>query len=186
MNKYCTICRLEKVLTEFPPDKRNKDKRAARCRSCKAFLELRRYKQNPWLKTLSLIKDRCNNSRNHAYKRYGGRGINCLITAEELKELWFRDKAFEMKKPSIDRVDNNGNYELSNCRYIELSENSRRVDNSSKYKKILQFDLKGNFIREWESVISAANRNRITAISISRCLRGARLTYNKFRWIYAV
>jgi hypothetical protein len=186
MTKICTTCKVEKPLSEFPSDNRNKDKRAARCRNCKNFLELRHYKQNPWLKTLNLIKDRCNNSRNHAYKRYGGRGIKCLITKEELKFLYKRDNASQMKKPSIDRVENDGNYELSNCRYIELSENSRRVDNSSKWKPIFQLDLEGNLIKKWKSVTSAANKNRITLISISRCLTGKRLTYNKFRWIYAI
>lgn len=67
-------------------------------------------KYTPWKKILDGIKQRCNNPRVERYKNYGGRGIKCLITAEELKTLWFRDKAYEMKRPSIDRIDNDGNY----------------------------------------------------------------------------
>ena len=186
MNKSCSYCDIEKPLSKFPSDKRNKDKRAARCRVCKNLLENIKYDKFPWRKTLNDIKQRCENPKNPAYKYYGGRGIQNLITEEELKFLWFRDKAFELKRPSIDRINSDGNYEISNCRYIELSENSKRVDNSSKWKQILQLDLQGNLIKEWESVISAANGNKITAISISRCLRRIRLTYKKFRWIYAV
>ena len=85
----------------------------------------------PWKQTLKQIKSRCNNQNNPKYYRYGGRGIKCLITAEELKELWFRDKAYLMEWASIDRENNDGNYIFDNCRYIEMSINSSK-DN---YKK---------------------------------------------------
>ncbi len=77
----------------------------------------------PWEKTFMYIRQRCSYPNDHIYKRYGGRGIKNLITMNELKTLWFRDRAFEMKKPSIDRIDNNGNYTIKNCRYLEFSEN---------------------------------------------------------------
>jgi hypothetical protein len=85
-----------------------------------------KYKNNHWLLTFSEIKRRCNNPKTKGYYRYGGRGIKCLITEEELKFLWFRDKAYLMKKPSIDRIDNDGNYCLNNCRYIERVINAKR------------------------------------------------------------
>ena len=67
-------------------------------------------KERPWLYLLVDIKKRCNNPKNISYKTYGGRGIKCLITASELKELWFRDNAYYLEHPSIDRIDNDGNY----------------------------------------------------------------------------
>ena len=76
----------------------------------------------PWVKTYNGIKQRC------LYLKYGPyykKGIKALITKEELKTLWFRDNADKMKKPSIHRIDSNGNYEFKNCKYIELSENIR-------------------------------------------------------------
>ena len=70
---------------------------------------------------------RCTYPKHIAYKYYGGRGIQNLLTFEELKTLWERDSAAQMTKPSIDRMDNAGHYIFENCRFIEQSENSRRA-----------------------------------------------------------
>ena len=43
--------------------------------------------------------------------------------------MWFRDKAYEMKKPTVDRIDSLESYTLENCRYIEAVENSKRERN---------------------------------------------------------
>jgi hypothetical protein len=116
----------------------------------------------PWKYTLGSIIQRCENKNHRRYKDYGGRGIICLITLEELKELWFRDKAFEMKQPSIDRIDNDGNYEFSNCQYIELSKN-REKNNKTP---ILQFTKEGKFIKEWPSITQAAKEHNVSIPSI--------------------
>lgn len=71
-------------------------------------------------KLLCGMKRRCADKNN---KYYGGKGIKVLITKDELIEIWKRDKACSMQKPSIDRINSNGNYEYSNCRFIEFSEN---------------------------------------------------------------
>lgn len=86
-------------------------------------------KSSPWYKTYDAICGRCNISTTHGYNRYGGRGIKCLITPTELKELWFRDGAEFMEKPSIDRLNSDGHYIKENCRYIEMKENCRRLKN---------------------------------------------------------
>ena len=82
------------------------------------------YAKNPWGTTLKSIRYRTSQKNSKGYHNYGGRGIKCLITAEELKKLWFRDKAYDLKRPSIDRIDNDGNYTFDNCRYIEVRQNA--------------------------------------------------------------
>ena len=91
----------------------------------------------PWNKFFSGIKERCNNKTHRSYKGYGGKGIRCLITSNELKELWFRDKAYNLKRPSIDRKDSNKDYIFYNCQFIELSENVAKSNRERKIKRDL-------------------------------------------------
>lgn len=69
------------------------------------------------------IDSRCNEPTTNEYERYGGRGIKNLITVLEIETLWIRDGASSMKKPSIDRRDNDGHYTFENCRFIEFTQN---------------------------------------------------------------
>jgi hypothetical protein len=85
------------------------------------------YKKNhPWIKHYSSAKYRCNSPKCSSYKFYGGRGIKFLMTVEDFKFLWFRDLAWLLKRPSIDRKDPDGNYELGNCQFIELADNKKK------------------------------------------------------------
>ena len=124
--KTCSKCKKEKPLTEFHKyRKRGESYYNVPCKNCMAENYNQFRIRNPWLNNYQGAKKRCENIKSKKYPRYGGRGIKFLMTMEDFKTLWFRDKAHLLKKPSIDRKNNDGNYELSNCRFIELSENSR-------------------------------------------------------------
>ena len=71
------------------------------------------------------MKARCTYARTIRFHLWGGKGIKRLITFDELCALWKRDNASKLKRPSIDRIDNNGHYTFENCRFIEVKENSR-------------------------------------------------------------
>jgi hypothetical protein len=83
----------------------------------------------PWANHCYGAKTRCS-SKSHSYFK---KGIKFLMEMSDFKTLWFRDKAFTMVMPSIDRIDPNGNYELGNCRFIELDDNRRRAVKVKRY-----------------------------------------------------
>jgi len=79
------------------------------------------------------LKSRCGNPNDVGYKFYGERGIRLKLEKSDLVFLWERDRADLMNKPSLDRKNSKGNYELSNCRFIEHRENCRQGGLSKKH-----------------------------------------------------
>ena len=86
------------------------------------------------------IKIRCLNKNHKAYKYYGERGI-CVCDEWKNSYLVFKKWALENgyqeiilqngnNKLTIDRIDNNGNYEPNNCRWVDMS-----VQNKNKRKR---------------------------------------------------
>ena len=64
------------------------------------------------------MKDRCENPKNKAYKHYGGRGIKICGEWHDVKNFydWAINNNYK-EKLEIDRINNNGNYEPSNCKW---------------------------------------------------------------------
>jgi hypothetical protein len=94
-------------------------------------LNPKRYKQ---IHNYRTIVRRCENPKAKDYHRYGGRGIKCDLTLEDYLYLWERCGADKMKVPTIDRINNDGNYTIKNCRIIEMSENVKKshIDRAEK------------------------------------------------------
>ena len=143
--------------------------------------KLEAYYKNPCKLILSNIKRRCNNPTCKDYKWYGEREIKCLITLQEIEILWKRDKAYLMRRPNIDRIDNNGSYTFNNCHFIEQS---IHINKSIKRKPISQYNLKGDFIKDFNSISEAARITNQDISSIIDCLKGRHKQNKGFIWKY--
>jgi hypothetical protein len=99
------------------------------------------------------MRQRCNSPNNKSYKDYGGRGI--LICNEWADFKSFYDWAMSngyADNLTIERIDNNGNYEPNNCRWIPNEE-------QSKNRRFTTLTLNGetHTIKEWTKIVGVSD-----------------------------
>jgi len=94
----------------------------------------------------SSMKSRCYYKKNASFYRYGRRGISVCREWEKFENFyeWAINNGY---KPglSIDRIDNNGNYEPSNCKWSTIIEQANNMSNNKK----MEHNGKTKTIAEW-------------------------------------
>jgi len=92
------------------------------------------------------MRDRCSNPKTERYPHYGGRGIKVCERWLDF-ELFLSDMGNKpTPKHSIDRIDNDGNYEPSNCRWATALE---QQSNTKRSVKLMDHNGKVMILTSW-------------------------------------
>jgi hypothetical protein len=102
-----------------------------------------KHKTPAWMSWVSMIT-RCTYPKSNSYCRYGARGIK--VCDRWLKfENFLADMGERPAGRTLDRIDNNGNYEPQNCRWASLAEQGANRRNV----RTLSFNGETKTLSEW-------------------------------------
>ena len=133
----------------------------------------------------------CGKVWSYKYKKFlepwdNGDGYLCVILYKdnEKKKCYVHRLVAEAYIPNpdnltdVDHIDNDKTHNyLNNLQWITHKDNCRK----SKNKPILQYDLDGNFVREWECAYDVGKE---VSKGINNCLKGRRKSAYGFIWKY--
>lgn len=92
------------------------------------------------------LRQRCQNPANKGYANYGGRGIKVCAEWQDFDAFrnWARANGYRAGL-SIDRIDNDGNYEPSNCRWTTATQQAR----NKRANRRIRFRGRSRTLGEW-------------------------------------
>lgn len=93
------------------------------------------------------MKDRCCNPKSKIYKHYGGRGITVCDEWKDSFESfyeWAMSNGYS-DELSIDRINNDGNYEPLNCRWVD----DKHQCNNRRSNHVITYNGETHTLQEW-------------------------------------
>lgn len=119
-------------------------RRVGKTKTCGCLRERHGASGTPMYNAWCMMRERCSSPNNCQYQHYGGRGISVC-------ERWGSFAAFvedmgpRPKGHSIDRIDNDGDYEPGNCRWSTSKEQA----NNRRSNRCVVFKGKRKTLAQW-------------------------------------
>jgi len=196
LEKECTKCKVIKSYESFYRDDRTKSGLQSQCKGCNNRYRFIYHRTKDGL-IKGIYSNQINNSKQRTHKLP-------IYTIVELKDWLFSQKLFHelfdnwvnsgYKRelaPSVDRKNDYKEYSLNNIQLMTWSENRTKGHsdrkngiNNKRSISVLQYDLEGNFIKEYYSINQAQRETGVSTGSISIMCRDRRNKTGKFIWKY--
>jgi hypothetical protein len=193
IKKLCKSCNKYKFLSEFG---KIKGKEKTYCKSCNNEKN-KQYKRSKYGIVKRIYDGQIFTSKRRNYPKPN-------YTLEELKDWLFEQKLFHQLydqwensgykkelKPSVDRKDDYKSYTFGNIQLMTFRKNLEKAHddvingiNNKQNKAVLQFTLKGIFIKEFYSIAEAGRMTSASAKHIGEVCSGKRKTSGGFKWKY--
>lgn len=96
-----------------------------------------------------MMHERCENPKNDHFLNYGARGISVCKEWSDVSQFhkWAYENGYD-DHLTIDRIDVNGNYEPSNCRFVTVKQQMR----NTRVNHMLEYDGERKCLAEWAEI----------------------------------
>ena len=175
---------------------KNTDKHTNQCKQC-SYEEYEKSRKTPQGVTCSMYGDQRKSSRirNMEYPNYTLDELREWVFSQEqwdeLYNNWLQCGCDKYMKPSCDRLDDYKGYSFDNIRLVTWKENNEKHysdekngNNTKRMSSVVQYDLKGNFIKEYYSQAQAERETGIPQGNICKVCIQDRLSAGGFIWKY--
>ena len=120
--------------------------------------------RKPGYSSWANMVQRCTNPAHHRYHRYGGRGIRVCERWRLSYEAFIADMGDPPVGTTLDRKDNDGDYEPGNCRWATQIEQHRNTSRN----RFIEFGGKRMCISAWAEHLGVSKdvlRSRLSRMS---------------------
>lgn len=120
------------------------------------------------------IKGRCYNKNTPCYDRYGGRGIKMCDEWRDNPEAfakWAYENGFdenaEYGECTLERINNDGDYEPGNCKWASMREQS----NNRRSNRVIEHNGEKHTLAEWTRILGVSNSKLIWHLNKGRTIQ---------------